>query len=131
MIERSDADRWLNSYIEAWKSNDPGQIAALFTDACPYRFYPYDEPTVGGAAIAAAWLEKPDEPGSFQATYRTIAVDDDLVVAQGESLYYSDGRLSEAFDNIFVMTFDDAGLCSSFVEYYVRRPAPGSQAGAQ
>jgi hypothetical protein len=40
------------------------------------------------------------------------------VVAGGETRY-TDGR---TFSNLFVMRFDDAGRCASFVEWYIEHP---------
>jgi hypothetical protein len=37
MIDTSDIDRWLARYRDASLSDDPADIAALFTDQCPSR----------------------------------------------------------------------------------------------
>jgi hypothetical protein len=31
-VDRSDVERWVDRYIEAWGSNDPAAIAHLFTE---------------------------------------------------------------------------------------------------
>jgi hypothetical protein len=35
-MERSDVDRWMERYVRAWETNDPGDIGALFTDDARY-----------------------------------------------------------------------------------------------
>ena len=42
----------------------------------------------------------------------------------GTSTYYDEpgGRVTQVFDNCFVMRFDDAGRCRDFTEYYTKRP---------
>ena len=82
MVERERVAAWLADYIAAWRSNDEQQIRALFTEDAVYRYHPYDEPVVGAADIAADWLEHPDDPDEWEASYQPIAVDGDTAVAR-------------------------------------------------
>jgi ketosteroid isomerase-like protein len=131
-VDKTQVNDWLTEYIAAWESYEPGRIAALFTDDAEYRYYPYDDPpVVGGDAIAKSWLEEErrDPPGSWKARYECIAVDGDVAVATGESLYFNDDKtLKEAYDNAYVMRFADDGRCSMFTEYYVKRPGKDQSA---
>src|SRR5215471_11558206 len=94
-VHRDDVDRWLHAYVDAWKSYDRDQIAALFSDDVSYRYHPYDEPLRGRAAVVGSWLgegdhpdaSSRDEPGTYDATYRAVAVDGDTAVATGSSSY--------------------------------------------
>ena len=123
-MDKAQIDAWLERYVEAWESNDREQITPLFSDDARYRYHPHEEPIVGGEAVAAAWLDDPDEPGSWRARYETIAVDGDLAVATGQSFYLEpDGSEKAVYDNCFVMRFAGDGRCSDFVEYYVKRPS--------
>ena len=123
-MDRAQAAEWLDRYIDAWKTYDRAAIAALFNEDAEYRYHPYDEPPVRGRdAIAADWLDDPDEPGTFEASYAPVAVDGDVVVATGTSTYRSsNGKPGRIFDNCFVMRFDGSGRCSSFTEWYMERP---------
>jgi ketosteroid isomerase-like protein len=123
MTDRGHVSRWLDEYIEAWRSNDRDRIAALFSDDVSYRYYPYKDPVVGAQAVADAWLADQDDPDGWTASYEPIAVDGNVAVATGESVYTDpDGTVREAFDNCFVIRFGDDGLCREFTEYYVKRP---------
>jgi hypothetical protein len=53
-----------------------------------------------------------------------FAVDDDVVVATGNSSYRerADGPIVRLYDNCFVMRFDTEGRCREFTEYYIKRP---------
>jgi ketosteroid isomerase-like protein len=131
-MEKDDVDRWLDAYVEAWKSSDRDRIGALFAEDVRYRYHPYDEPVEGRAAIVEAWLGEgehpdasdPDEPGTFDATYRAIAVDGDVAVATGSSAYTTQpgGPVKTVFDNCFVMRFDGEGRCREFTEWFIERP---------
>ena len=122
-MERADVEVWLGDYIDAWRSNERQRIAALFTDDVRYRYYPHEEPIVGAEAVADAWLDDPDEPDSWTARYEPVAVDGEVAVATGESIYNNpDGSVRDAYHNCFVIRFAEDGRCCDFVEYYVKDP---------
>lgn len=113
--------RWLDRYAAAWKSNDPDQIGALFTDDAVYRWHPYDEGddvAHGREAIVEGWLAEPDEPDSWELTYEPIAATGDLGVARCVTTYADGTR----YHNIFLVRLDDEGRCSDFVEYFMKVP---------
>jgi hypothetical protein len=130
-VNRTDVDHWLQAYVSAWKSYDPNEIGDLFADDVEYRYHPYDEPIRGRDAVVASWLGESsaagtstrDEPGTYDASYETVAVDGDVAVAVGTSSY-SDvpgGPTIRVYDNCYVMRFDSAGRCREFTEWYMQR----------
>jgi hypothetical protein len=130
-MERADVDRWLAAYVEAWRTYDRDQIAALFSADAKYRYHPYDEWIRGREAIVSSWLGEdgsaPDPPGTWQAEYHAIAVDGEAAVAVGHTSYSVEpgGPVDRVFDNCFVLGFDADGRCREFTEWYVRRPPQG------
>ena len=118
-MERAEVARWLERYVAAWQSYDRAEIEALFSEDARYRYHAYDAPIVGREAIAASWLEDPDEPGSFDASYECFAVDGERAVALGTSSYPVAGQV---FENVFLLRFDADGRCCDFTEWYVKRP---------
>jgi uncharacterized protein (TIGR02246 family) len=124
-IDREGVSRWLEAYLQAWKSYDPEAIGELFTEDCAYRYHPADEPLRGREAIVTSWREDdPDEPGTFEARYEPVAVDGDVAVATGESIYTKTpgGPVDAAYDNCFLIRFADDGRAREFTEWYVKRP---------
>jgi hypothetical protein len=86
----------------------------------------------GRDAVVSSWLGE-DEPdgassrdpeGSYDATYRVVALDGDVAVATGSSTYRTSpgGPIEKVFDNCFVMRFDAAGRCREFTEWFIQRP---------
>ena len=132
-MEPADVARWLSDYIEAWKSYDRDQIAALFSDDVKYRYHPYDEPVEGRRAVVESWLgegdhegaSERDEEGTYDASYEPVAVDGDVAVATGSSTYTKEpgGPIDEIYHNCFVMRFDGEGRCCEFTEWFAKRPA--------
>ena len=130
-MERTDVERWLNAYIEAWKSYDRDQIAALFSEDVEYRYHPNEEPVEGRQAVVESWLGEGDhedastrdEEGTYDATYEPVAVEGDVAVATGASTYVTEpgGPVDKVYDNCFVMRFDANGRCREFTEWFVEQ----------
>lgn len=131
-MDRERIARWLDAYVEAWKTYDPEQISALFADDVRYRYHPYDEPIVGREAVVESWLEDGahegastrDPEGTYDASYAPVAVDGDVAVATGSSTYLDQpgGAVDKVYDNCFVMRFDGEGRCREFTEWFIERP---------
>ena len=64
LLEKADVDRWLQAYVEAWKSYDGKQIGDLFSEDVRYRYHPYDEPVLGRAELVRSWLGEASDPGA-------------------------------------------------------------------
>jgi hypothetical protein len=123
-MDKDKVVRWLQGYVDAWKSYDEAQIADLFSSEASYRYHPYDEPVRGRKAIVDSWLEDPDSPGTYEGRYEPIAVDGDVVVVVGSSTYRGDdGTVDKVYDNCFVLRFDRDGHCSEFTEWFMERPS--------
>jgi ketosteroid isomerase-like protein len=133
-VDRSDVDRWLEAYVEAWKSYERDQVEALFAEDITYRYHPADDAIEGRAAVVESWLGEGDhpaastrdEPGTFDAAYRAVAVDGDVAVATGTSSYRDrpGGAVVRVYDNCFVMQFDSEGRCREFTEWFMKRKNP-------
>jgi len=109
-VEKAEVDRWLQAYVEAWKSYDGKQIGELFSEDVRYRYHPSDEPVVGRAELVRSWLGEASHPGASDRdkpapTMRptgAVAVDGDVAVATGSSTYLSSpgGPVDEVYDKL-------------------------------
>jgi hypothetical protein len=124
-VTKDDFQRWLDDYVEAWRTYDEDAVRALFGPDATYRYHPWDEGAdvaQGQDAVVAAWLENRDEPGSWSAEYRAWTVDGDRAVAVGVSRYLAaDGSLDREFHNVFLCHFDADGRCREFTDVYMLR----------
>jgi len=118
-VTRERVQAWLDAYLEAWRSYDPGAIGDLFSTDVAYAYSPYDEPVRGREALVADWLKERDEPGSWEARYAPLLIDGDRAVATGETTY-SNGR---RYSNLYVLRFDGDGRCSELTEWFMKHPA--------
>lgn len=121
-MTHDEVQRWLDGYISAWSSNDPGEIGALFGEDAVYSYRPWENENVtvrGRDAIVASWLENPDDPGSWEAQYEPYAVEGEKAVAVGWSRYEpSDDHPERKYHNVYLLRFDDDGRCVSFHEFF-------------
>ena len=123
-MTRDDVQRWLDRYVDAWRTYEVEAIGDLFAADATYRYHPYDEEAVvGREAIVADWRDNQDEPGSWSAHYEPWAIEADRAVAIGQSRYTNpDGSLRTLFFNTWLLRFDDDGRCVEFVESYMELP---------
>jgi hypothetical protein len=131
-MNRETLQTWLDKYVEAWRTYQPGQIADLFCEDALYFYSPFDEqnPLRGREAIVADWLKEPDRLGSWEAHYVPVAVEGNVGVAQGRTRYFkNNGDVEREFANIFVMQFDDAGRCARFTEWFMQPRGASQTAG--
>jgi hypothetical protein len=126
MMDHAAVQRWLDNYVQAWKTYDPQQIGDLFSEDAAYSS-PYYEPTKGRSAIVAEWLARRDAPGTYAAHYFPLVVEGNTAVANGRSTYFEpDGKTFRTeFDNIFLLRLDDSGRCREFKEWYIQKPKEG------
>jgi uncharacterized protein (TIGR02246 family) len=119
----ADVDRvtaWVQGYRKAWESNDPGDVAALFTEDAEYRTAPYDRPRRGRDEVVKGWLDDRDEPGTTTFSWSLIAMDGDVAVVEGTTIYPD-----RTYSNLWVLRLAEDGRCGRFTEWYMKHPTAG------
>jgi uncharacterized protein (TIGR02246 family) len=117
MIDRESVRRWVDGYLNAWTTNDPADLAALFTEDAKYWTLPTRAPVEGLAAITADWVERADEPGDWTARLDVIAVDGDVAIVTGEVDYAA----GDDFANLWVIKFAGDHRAVEFTEWWITR----------
>ena len=124
-MTRTDFEAWLNAYREAWTTDDPGQIGALFTDDAVYAPSPFSGPWRGREEIVAGWVDRGDSRNPWQFESELLAVEDDTGVVRGLTTYPAhDDEPEEVYSNIWVIRLAPDGRARSFAEWWVQRPQP-------
>ena len=114
-------EEWVEGYVRAWNSNDPDDIAALFTEDARYYTEPYAEPWRGREEIVHRWLERKDEPGETTFAWRPLVDTAELSIVIGEATYRDPRRV---YSNLWIIRFDDEGRCREFTEWWMeQRPS--------
>jgi ketosteroid isomerase-like protein len=114
-LNEHDLEAWLEGYLGAWSSNDPQDIGALFTENALYYTAPFREPWRGRDAIAQEWIDRKDDPGTWDFDHRIIAIAGDVGFVQGQTRY-KDGP---SYSNLWVIRLGDEGRCSEYTEWWM------------
>ena len=122
MIDETRIRDWLAAYRHAWSTDDPGEIAALFSEDVRYYTAPYRPPLEGVGAVIDYWIgeHEGEIPWSFE--YQVLAQESDLFVVRAVTTYpegTNDAGGPEAFHNLWLVRLDADGRVSEFVEYFM------------
>ena len=124
-MTRADFDTWLDRYQAAWRTDDPAQIGALFTDEATYTTLPFREPKRGRDAIVAWWVSQGDSQNQWRFESERLVVEGENGVVQGLTTYPAhDDEPEEVYSNIWVIRLAPDGRATSFAEWWVQRPDP-------
>jgi ketosteroid isomerase-like protein len=114
-MNKTDVERWVESYVKAWGSNDPSEIQALFTEDATYYTAPYREPWTGRDAIVDEWLGRKDDEGSWTFRFEVIGVAGCLGFVRGWTVY-----ADATYSNLWVIRLADDGRCQEFTEWWMK-----------
>ena len=118
MTDLDTVTAWIDGYVTAWNSNDPGDIEALFTEDAEYRTAPFAPPWRGREQIVAGWLEHKDAPGTTTFSWQPLAVTGEVAVIEGTTTYPD-----LTYSNLWVIRLDES-RCREFTEWWMEHPAP-------
>ena len=113
-MDRSNVERWLESYERAWRAPGTEALAELFSPAATYSPSPWARAVEGLADIARFWEDErtgPDE--QFTMTHEVVAVDGATAVVRVSVDYATESR----WRDLWVIRFDVDGRCSAFEEW--------------
>jgi ketosteroid isomerase-like protein len=127
-MNRSDVERWVESYERAWRTAGTDGLDELFSPDASYLPSPWGSPVEGLGAIARFWDEEregPEEP--FTMVREILAVDGTTTVVR-VSVDYDGGetRAIQRWRDLWVIRFDADGRCAAFEEWPF---APGQRDG--
>ena len=111
--------QWMETYGRASAENDPHASTNLFAENAAYYETPFAEPMVGREAIYEYWNKGAQTLKDKESTFEILSVKDNLGIARWQSKFTvieSDKRF--ALDCLFVIEFNDDGLCQTFREWW-------------
>ena len=123
------AEHWLQRYGDAWERADPAAAAQLFTEDCQYFETPFSPPACGREGVLRYWSAVPDGQADVSFRFRLLAVQVNTVIAHwSASLTRRASGSRVALDGVFVLEFDERGLCRTLREWWHReeRPPPAA-----
>lgn len=114
---------WLDGYFAAWASNDPSEVAALFTEDALYAVSPFRPPWEGRDRIVREWTSETQE--DLDHASEIVTVDGDLAVAHWRVRARFGGAAQRTeMDGLLLLRFTPDGRCREHREWYVTRELP-------
>jgi len=110
---------WLETYGRASAENDPQVSANLFAENATYYETPFAEPMTGRDAIFQYWKKGAQDLKDKESSFEILSVNGNTGIARWQSKFTvieSSKRL--ALDCLFVVEFEDDGLCQTFREWW-------------
>lgn len=108
-ITEQQVSDWVDGYVKAWRSTDPEDIAALFADDAESHEWPYETAWIGLKEIVSGWQAREAwQEGGWSFEWELLAINGDTFAVKGVGTYRELGR----FDNLWVVTLDEAGKCT-------------------
>ena len=111
VITTETVTAWVDRYLTAWKTNDPDDIAGLFTEDGEYHEGPYETDWIGRDEIVAGWRSRWDwQQGGWDFDWKIDSIHGPIAVITGVGHYKKLGN----FDNHWTVTFRTPELCVDF-----------------
>ena len=114
--------QWMETYGRASAEDDPRASANLFAENAAYYENPFAEPMIGRDAIFDYWNKGAQNLRDKESTFEILSVNGHSGIAHWQSKFTvieSGKRL--ALDCVFIVEFDDDGLCQTFREWWHTR----------
>jgi nuclear transport factor 2 (NTF2) superfamily protein len=119
-MDRDGVARWMDAYRDAWISNDPAEVAALFTEDAEYSIEPFREPWRGQDEIVRKWTAGIKQQVAL--TYEVLALEGDLAVVRWHVLTQNQGDpVRTEYDGVLALTFAPDGRCRDHREWFFQR----------
>ena len=124
-MTHDDVQAWIGRYVDAWRSRGTSKLSGIFSNDVRYSLSPWRPALQGLPELERHWEKSRSGPDEmFELRCEIVAVDGRTAVARIEVAYADDEP--SRWRDLWIMTFDDAGLCSSFEEWPF---APGQDDG--
>ena len=121
-IDADSVAAWIDRYLIAWRSNDPADIAGLFTEDGEYHERPYETDWIGRDEIVRGWQSRWGwQQGGWTFDWQLVSIEGSTAVVTGVGCYAELGD----FDNHWTLRFRTAELCESFTMVNTQRHGQG------
>ena len=120
IVDRAGVATWMDAYRDAWISNDPAAVAALFTPDAVYSIDAFAEPWRGREEIVRRWTAGIAQQVAF--TFEVVAVEEDVAVVHWNVFTQNVGDpIQVEYDGVLQLRFAPNGCCSEHLEWFFRR----------
>ena len=122
MIDETRIRDWLAAYHHAWTTDDPAEVARAVHRRRPLLHGAVPSTPRGVPAVQEYWLGEAECEIPWSIEYQVLAQEGDLFVVRAVTTYpegTSEAEGPEIFHNLWLVTLDEDGRASEFVEYFM------------
>ncbi len=120
-----DLSAWLNAYGHAWETKNPVAAAALFAEDATHHELPFADPALGRAGIREYWQSATRNQSDIKFHSDVVAVANAQGIAHWSAEFTrSPSNIRTKLDGIFLLEFDEHGLCRKLREWWHRTELP-------
>jgi hypothetical protein len=113
-MDRSEIERWLDAYGQAWQRRDADAAASLFSEDASYQWGPFEEPLRGRDAIRERWALATGGQADVSFGSEPLALTESVAVARWwVSFVRPVSSTMVELDGIFLLKFTAEGSCCS------------------
>jgi len=113
--------QWLETYKRAWETRDPKLALTIFSKNATYQEHPFAAVNRGHEQILRYWTENTEIQKDIRFQYEILSRDGRRSIVRWKAEYFRvTTKIYAQLDGIFLMTFNDDGLCSEFLEWWHR-----------
>ncbi|MFO7300084.1 MAG: nuclear transport factor 2 family protein [Actinomycetes bacterium] len=110
-------EQWMDGYVRAWTTNDPEDIAELFTPDAIYDPQTPEGEWDGIDEIVSNWVDRVTSDGDdWEFEWQPLVETDEIAVVTGRTRYEDPPA---SYRNLFVIKFDESGRCYDFTEWWI------------
>ncbi len=113
---------WLTAYGRAWSERKPDAMVMLFAPDATYREDPFGPATVGRAAMRADWTDIAEHQRDIHFNFEVLSETGQRGIAHWTASFVRrPSKDAVQLDGILMATFNSAGQCTEFREWWHRR----------
>ena len=116
-------EEWVQGYVKAWTSDEPEDIAALFTEEARYFTEPYAQPWVGRGAIVREWIARGDSGNEWSFEHEIVCECGGIGVVRGVTRYgpETSGEVAgKTYHNVWLVRLTPDGRAREFTEWWMK-----------
>jgi len=118
-MDKSRVEEWLQAYGRAWETRDPRAAAKLFADRVHYYETPFAEPAVGREGVLEYWANATQGQKDVSFSFEIVTLESDTAVVRWSAeLTRAASGSRRMLDGVFLLSFDDSGLCTELREWW-------------
>ena len=121
MSDFDAVEQWVRGYVQAWSTDDPDDIGALFTEDARYVYHPFEEPWAPRDRIVEKWIEHGDSDTEWSFEYEVLDATPELGIVRGVTAYVESDGPDKVYANLWLIRLAEDGRAEEFAEWWMKK----------